>query len=71
MSNYIDGDLLNMYNINTNEILFAWDDNKARANIDRHGITFEEAASVFADEDAILFDDPDHSNYFSQKSDDE
>lgn len=42
-------------------IKFEWDNNKAQKNIDKHGITFEEASSVFADENAILFDDPEHS----------
>lgn len=42
-------------------IKFEWDNNKARRNIEKHGITFEEASTVFADEEAILFDDPEHS----------
>ena len=41
---------------------FEWDSNKAKINIAKHGITFEEAATVFADETAILFDDPEHSD---------
>ena len=40
---------------------FEWDDNKAKINIEKHGIAFEEALTVFYDEEAILFDDPDHS----------
>jgi len=45
-----------------NKLKFAWDDKKAYGNIIKHdGITFEEATSVFDDENAILFDDPDHS----------
>lgn len=50
-----------MYNINMNKIEFEWDDNKAQINIEKHGVTFEEASTVFADENAILFDDPEHS----------
>ena len=42
-------------------ISFQWDENKARSNEEKHGITFEEAKSVFFDEDAVFFDDPDHS----------
>lgn len=42
-------------------ISFEWDETKNRANIKKHGISFEEASSVFYDENAILFDDPDHS----------
>jgi uncharacterized DUF497 family protein len=40
---------------------FEWDDAKAEINVKKHGVTFEEAATVFDDADAILFDDPDHS----------
>ncbi len=42
-------------------IRFEWDENKNQINIEKHGISFEEASTVFYDEDAILFDDPDHS----------
>ena len=41
--------------------LFDWDDNKNKINITKHGISFEEASSVFVDERALLFDDPEHS----------
>ena len=44
------------------KILFEWDDAKALSNIEKHGISFEEASTVFDDEQAILFDDPDHSD---------
>lgn len=44
-----------------NEIRFIWDDNKNELNKKKHGISFEEAKEVFCDENAILFDDPDHS----------
>jgi uncharacterized DUF497 family protein len=40
---------------------FEWDENKNNINKVKHGISFEEARSVFYDEYAILFDDPDHS----------
>jgi len=40
---------------------FEWDDHKAATNARKHGVTFEEARSVFADEQARLIDDPDHS----------
>lgn len=40
---------------------FEWDDTKAAANSKKHGVTFEEARSVFFDERARLIDDPDHS----------
>jgi uncharacterized protein len=40
---------------------FEWDARKAAANARKHGITFEEAQTVFVDEHAKLIDDPDHS----------
>ena len=42
-------------------INFEWDENKNLINQKKHGIDFEEAATVFYDMNAILFDDPDHS----------
>jgi len=38
-----------------------WDPRKAEANRRKHGVTFEDAQTVFADERARLIDDPDHS----------
>jgi len=40
---------------------FDWDEHKAAANLKKHGISFEEAKSVFYDENAKLIADPDHS----------
>ena len=40
---------------------FDWDENKNKINLAKHGITFEEASTVFFDGRAILFDDPIHS----------
>ena len=40
---------------------FEWDERKAAANLKKHGVSFEEAKSVFYDERARLIDDPDHS----------
>jgi hypothetical protein len=40
---------------------FAWDAKKAKANLDKHGVSFEEARSVFYDEHAIEFYDDEHS----------
>ena len=42
--------------------LFEWDENKNMINIKEHGVSFEEACSVFLDDEAILFDDPEHSD---------
>lgn len=44
-----------------NKVRFIWDENKNELNKKKHGISFEEAKEVFIDENAILFDDPDHS----------
>jgi uncharacterized DUF497 family protein len=44
-----------------NELRFEWDGAKSRQNKRKHGVTFEEAQSVFLDERAIRFFDPDHS----------
>ena len=43
------------------EIRFAWDAAKATANLRKHGVSFEEAQTVFYDDEALLIDDPDHS----------
>ena len=40
---------------------FEWDENKNKVNITKHGIDFAEACTSFFDDDALLFDDPDHS----------
>lgn len=42
-------------------IRFEWDSNKNRTNQRKHGISFEEAETVFYDEEALVIDDPDHS----------
>lgn len=40
---------------------FEWDKAKAAANLVKHGVSFEEAASIFGDALALTFPDPDHS----------
>ena len=40
---------------------FEWDERKAITNAKKHGVSFDEAKSVFVDERAKLIDDPDHS----------
>lgn len=40
---------------------FEWDSSKAAANLRKHGVSFEEARTVFFDEEAMVYDDPDHS----------
>jgi uncharacterized DUF497 family protein len=43
-------------------ISFEWDPAKMRRNLRKHGIGFDEAATVFADPLARIFDDLEHSN---------
>ena len=40
---------------------FEWDENKNRINQDKHRISFEEARTVFYDLEALVIDDPEHS----------
>ena len=42
-------------------IRFEWDENKNRINQSKHKISFEEAKTVFYDMEAIVIDDPEHS----------
>lgn len=51
------------YNIFISEICFEWDKNKNKTNISKHKVSFAEASTVFYDDNAILFDDPAHSEY--------
>ena len=44
------------------EIEFSWDARKARENLKKHRVSFEEASTVFYDENAIEFFDPEHSS---------
>jgi uncharacterized protein len=43
------------------ELSFEWDSVKAESNTAKHGIAFEEARTVFRDENALVISDPDHS----------
>ena len=40
---------------------FEWDERKSSLNFGKHGVTFDDAKTVFFDEQARLKDDPDHS----------
>ena len=42
-------------------IRFEWDENKNHINQNKHKISFEEAKTVFYDEEALVIDDPEHS----------
>lgn len=41
---------------------FEWDDDKATGNFAKHGVSFDEAVSVFGDSMALTFADTDHSD---------
>jgi uncharacterized protein len=41
---------------------FEWDPAKNQANVRKHGVSFEEAQTVFSDERGLLIHDPDHSD---------
>jgi hypothetical protein len=43
------------------ELRFEWDPKKDAANQRKHGVSFQEATTVFSDEHALLLDDPEHS----------
>ena len=51
-----------MYNVHMTIPRFEWESRKATANVKKHGITYEEAKSVFYDDHAKLLDDPEHSD---------
>lgn len=42
-------------------MIFDWDEDKAKANVEKHSVTFEKASTVFGDPLAITYADPDHS----------
>ena len=44
------------------ELQFEWDEKKEKINIKKHGVSFEESRTVFYDENAIQFFDPDHAD---------
>ena len=43
-------------------LTFEWDEEKSGSNLKKHGVSFEEAKTVFNDSLAITIDDPDHSD---------
>ncbi len=42
-------------------LVFEWDENKSKRNLEKHGVDFEDAKTIFNDPFAITIDDPDHS----------
>jgi uncharacterized DUF497 family protein len=45
-----------------NDLDFEWDSRKAEANLRKHGVSFDEAMTLFLDPDAIIFPDVMHSD---------
>jgi uncharacterized DUF497 family protein len=43
-------------------VIYEWDSKKAKANLRKQGVSFEEAATVFLDPFAVTYPDPDHSD---------
>jgi uncharacterized DUF497 family protein len=43
-------------------LVFEWDSRKAKSNQRKHGVSFDEACTVFDDSAAVIFADEDHSN---------
>ena len=43
-------------------VRFEWDPDKAETNLETHGVSFEEASTVFGNPLAVTFYDPDHSD---------
>jgi hypothetical protein len=52
---------VHMYNVHMHDLRFEWDEAKNRQNVKKHGVSFEEAQTVFFDDHAMRFFDPDHS----------
>ena len=52
-----------MFIKNEDDLRFDWDENKNLSNQKKHNVSFEEATTVFLDEDGLLIPDPDHSDY--------
>ena len=50
-----------MYNVYMKSLSFEWDEAKNTANKRKHGVSFEEAQTVFLDERSVRYFDPDHS----------
>ena len=58
----LDKSLCGNYNIIMEMLFFEWDENKNEINKIKHRVSFEEAETVFYDENAVMIPDPDHSD---------
>ena len=50
-----------MYTVSV-KLAFTWDEAKNQQNIKKHGVSFQEASTIFANVPFEIFDDPDHSD---------
>ncbi len=44
------------------QLVFEWDDSKAKGNLTKHGVTFDEAKTIFGDPLVLTFPDDKHSD---------
>jgi len=58
----VEGELHEHYIVVMAGLRFEWDARKSAGNARKHGVTFEETRSAFADPDGKVIDDPDHSD---------
>jgi len=58
---WIDKSPSDAYSVCMSSLRFIWDPVKARGNLAKHGVSFDEAVTAFHDENAKVYDDPDHS----------
>jgi len=52
---------VNTYNVFMSDLRFEWNEQKNKENKRKHGVSFEEAQTIFYDEYAVRYYDPDHS----------
>lgn len=48
------------FDLDYEDLIFEWDEEKAASNFKKHGIRFETASKVFADEDKLIRNDEEH-----------
>ena len=58
---FLDGGEVCTYTVLMSRLRFSWNRRKSADNERKHGVSFEEAQTVFYDEEAKIFHDPDHS----------
>jgi uncharacterized protein len=58
----VDKAMVHAYTVHMQDLSFEWDQRKSKSNLKKHGVSFEEAQTVFLDENALRFFDPEHSS---------